>query len=222
MDPISPITSGGPLQGAAAAPTAPAISSDFETFLKMLAVQLENQDPLNPVDSADYAVQLATFSSVEQQVLTNELLGGLIAHQQVSGMTEFARWIGLEARAVAPANYDGSSAVELAPNPLTTADAAALVVFDASGTERARIDVAPTADPIFWNGDDGAGGQLPPGRYSFALENFAEGELIATDALETYGRVIEARNDNGRTILSFSGGLLVDASTVTGLREPPA
>ena len=46
------------------------ISSDFETFLRMLTVQLENQDPLDPTDSADYAMQLATFSGVEQQVLS--------------------------------------------------------------------------------------------------------------------------------------------------------
>ena len=45
------------------------LSSDFETFLKMLTTQMQNQDPLNPVDSTDYATQLATFSSVEQQVL---------------------------------------------------------------------------------------------------------------------------------------------------------
>ena len=55
--------------------TAPnVISSDFETFLKMLTVQMENQDPLNPTDSSEYAMQLATFSGVEQQVLTNDLL----------------------------------------------------------------------------------------------------------------------------------------------------
>ena len=50
------------------------ISSDFETFLKMLTVQMKNQDPLNPVESTDYATQLATFSGVEQAVLTNDLL----------------------------------------------------------------------------------------------------------------------------------------------------
>ena len=38
------------------------ISADFETFLKMLTVQMQNQDPLNPVDSSDYATQLATFT----------------------------------------------------------------------------------------------------------------------------------------------------------------
>jgi len=40
------------------------VSSDFDTFLKMMTTQVQNQDPLNPVDSSDYAVQLATFSSV--------------------------------------------------------------------------------------------------------------------------------------------------------------
>ena len=35
------------------------ISSDFETFLKMLTAQLENQDPLNPLESQEFAGQLA-------------------------------------------------------------------------------------------------------------------------------------------------------------------
>ena len=62
--------------------TKPVLSSDFETFLKMLTVQLENQDPLNPVDSADYAVQLATFSGVEQQVQTNYSAGSRMRRTQ--------------------------------------------------------------------------------------------------------------------------------------------
>ncbi|MFV2001871.1 MAG: flagellar hook capping FlgD N-terminal domain-containing protein, partial [Paracoccaceae bacterium] len=53
------------------------VNSDFETFLKLLTTQLKNQDPLKPVDSSDFAVQLATFSSVEQQVKTNDLLTSL-------------------------------------------------------------------------------------------------------------------------------------------------
>jgi len=38
----------------------------FETFLKMLTAQIQNQDPMNPIASSDDAIQLATFSSVEQ------------------------------------------------------------------------------------------------------------------------------------------------------------
>ena len=75
---------------AAAGSSAKAISSDFETFLKMLTVQMQNQDPLNPVDSSDYAVQLATFSGVEQQAQTNDLLKGLTALD--GGEAEWRRW----------------------------------------------------------------------------------------------------------------------------------
>jgi len=64
------------------------ISSDFETFLIMLTTQMENQDPLNPIESSDYAVQLATFSSVEQQVLTNDLLGTLSEQMGPMGMAQ--------------------------------------------------------------------------------------------------------------------------------------
>jgi flagellar basal-body rod modification protein FlgD len=40
-----------------------------EDFLKMLIVQLENQDPLNPMEGTDFTAQIAQFSSLEQ--LTN-------------------------------------------------------------------------------------------------------------------------------------------------------
>ena len=92
------------------------ISSDFETFLRMLTVQMQNQDPLNPVDSSDYAVQLATFSGVEQQVLTNDLLRGLAAQNGTAGLAQMANWVGMEARAVGAAYFNGAP-VTIAPEP---------------------------------------------------------------------------------------------------------
>ena len=72
------------------------ISSDFDTFLKMLTAQMQNQDPLNPMDSTDYATQLATFSGVEQQARTNELLTNLGSQMAVLGMSQLAGWVGQE------------------------------------------------------------------------------------------------------------------------------
>lgn len=66
------------------------IISDFDTFLRMLTVQMQNQDPLNPVDSTDYATQLATFSQVEQAVLTNDLLKSLTTQLTSSGLADMA------------------------------------------------------------------------------------------------------------------------------------
>ena len=93
---LSPVTSAKPTS----APRQ-AISADFDTFLKMLTTQMQNQDPLNPIDSADYAVQLATFSGVEQQMKTNQLLDDLASQFGVMGMSQLAAWVGQEARAAA-------------------------------------------------------------------------------------------------------------------------
>ncbi len=51
---------------------------DYETFLKLLVTQMENQDPTAPMDSTDYIAQLATFSQVEQTIQTNNKLDDLI------------------------------------------------------------------------------------------------------------------------------------------------
>jgi flagellar basal-body rod modification protein FlgD len=70
------------------------ISSDFDTFLKMLTAQIQNQDPLNPIDSTDYAVQLATFASVEQQTLANQKRVALAGLMAVQGRANLAPGVG--------------------------------------------------------------------------------------------------------------------------------
>ena len=105
MTSIETIGTRPPVQAAQPAP-APVINSDFETFLKMLTTQLKNQDPLNPIESSDFAVQLATFSSVEQQVMTNDLLTGLSGQMGQMGMAQLASWVGMEERAPMPAQFD--------------------------------------------------------------------------------------------------------------------
>ena len=194
------------------------ISSDFETFLKMLSTQLQNQDPLNPVDSADYAVQLATFSSVEQQVLTNNLLEDLVGQIQMSGMTELASWVGMEALSTAGATYEGAP-VTLLPDPPAAADEAVLVVRDASGSVVLREDVPLGATEYQWNGETITGFPANYGSYTFELESSAEGELLSIDPVPSYGQVVEARRDGTDTMLILSGGGVVSSQDVLGLRR---
>ena len=194
-------------------------TSDFQTFLKMLTVQMQNQDPLNPIESTDYAVQLATFSGVEQQVQTNQLLNSMATQFGLMGMSQLAGWVGQEARAAAPVWYSGTP-VTLSPNPAVTADAAVLVVKDAQGNLVSREDMPASTDPYQWFGADAGGDPLPEGKYTLQLESWRDGELIQTDPVEYYGRVIEARGGSGGTRLVFEGGIEVDATAITALRVP--
>jgi flagellar basal-body rod modification protein FlgD len=52
---------------------------NYESFLQLLVAQMKNQDPTQPTDSGEYLSQLASFSSVEQAIQTNEKLDALLA-----------------------------------------------------------------------------------------------------------------------------------------------
>lgn len=193
------------------------VSSDFQTFLTMLTTQLQNQDPLNPVDSSDFAVQLATFSGVEQQVRGNQLLESLAAQLGVMGMAQLSGWVGMEARAVAPVAFDGQP-VALSPQVAATADRAVLVVRDARGAEVQRQDLTLPAAPLDWAGTGTDGRTLPAGQYTFEVESFSGDSLLAITPVETFSRVIEARVEGGQTLLVLEGGVEVPATGITGLR----
>ncbi len=196
------------------------ITSDYMTFLRMLTVQMQNQDPLNPIESSDYAVQLATFSGVEQQVRTNELLTQMATRFQQFGMAEMAGWIGKEARSDAPVHYDGSP-VTLMPTPVAEATRAVLVVKDAQGNLVAREEIPVSASPYQWLGAGADGMPLLPGAYSIALESLKGEEVIGTRPVEHYALVTEVRSGTEGTKLVLEGGLEVAASSVSALRDVP-
>jgi len=223
MDPLTGIATGPGATGRATLSAAPgasgALSSDFETFLRMLTTQMRNQDPLNPVESADFAVQLATFSSVEQQVQTNELLSGLGTQMATLGMGQFPGWIGLEAEARAPVRFTGDPVtVEARVDP--RADAAQLVVTDAQGEEVARAVLPAESGPLLWDGHDALGQPLPAGHYTLAVRSLAGGQTIASHDAHMRARVVETRLEGGEVRLVLENGQSVAPAEVVGLRPP--
>ena len=192
-------------------------NSDFETFLRMLTVQMQNQDPLNPIDSADYAVQLATFSGVEQAVRTNQLLESMQSQFGLLGMAQLAGWVGQEARAAAAVFVDGTP-VTLSPDPAAAADRAVLVVSDDQGRVLSREDLPVSAAPYEWTGTDATGTALPQGIYTLTLESYFSDVMLESRPVEYYAQILEARGGVNGTRLVLRGGIEVPAESVTALR----
>jgi flagellar basal-body rod modification protein FlgD len=193
--------------------------TDYQMFLKMLTAQATNQDPLNPIDSSDYATQLATFSGVEQQVKTNDLLTALAAQLGTSGMAEMAAWVGKEARAPVAANFTGTP-ITIAPNPASSADHVDLIVKDAAGVEVQRLPIAVSANTIEWAGVGANGTPLPNGTYSFTVESSLGGQVLLSEPADVYSTIQEVRSEGGQTILILSGGIAVSSTLVSALRDP--
>ncbi|RFP86538.1 flagellar biosynthesis protein FlgD [Rhodobacteraceae bacterium 63075] len=194
------------------------LNSDFQTFLEMLTVQATNQDPLNPMESSEYASQLASFSSVEQQVKTNDLLGALGEQLGASTLSQLSSWVGMEARSIAPVTFDGTPQT-LHPLLATQADEAYLVVYDENGNEVQRLQVDLGAESVEWAGVDDTGAPFADGAYRFEIENFANGESLGTSPVESYQRVEEAQMLDGQVVLILEGGQPIFSSDVVAIRD---
>lgn len=195
------------------------ITSDFDTFLQLLTAQMENQDPLDPMKSEDFTAQLATFSGVEQQVLTNQLLESMAAKLGSNDLAQMAGWVGNDVRAEMPARFDGTP-VQIDPNMPIAGSRHQFAVYDANGAEVFRSAANADGTPFLWSGETNAGGVAASGTYTFQIESFQDGELVATDPVQTYGRVLEARAGRDGMMLVFAGGIEVPADAATALRAP--
>ncbi len=88
--PVSPTAPGANVAANATEQLSPE-TLDYDAFLRLLVAQMENQDPLEPQSDTEYIAQLATFSNVEQNILTNERLEQLLS---VGAATDAASLIG--------------------------------------------------------------------------------------------------------------------------------
>jgi flagellar basal-body rod modification protein FlgD len=120
--------------GAAAALTGASDPNPQDRFLKLLVAQMQNQDPLNPMDNAQVTSQMAqiqTVSGIDQLNTTVQGLNGQFAQlQALSGASLVGRDVLIDGnRMVADSNGVGHGGFELA----SQADQVKLEVLDASG-----------------------------------------------------------------------------------------
>ncbi len=195
------------------------LSSDYETFLLMLTTQLENQDPTDPADADELAVQLATFSGVEQQTLTNDLLSSLLDQSRVTNLSQLGGWVGMEVLAPGPVGFEGTP-IELALTVPNLADEAELVAYDSTGAVIHREAIDSTSETITWAGTSVSGELFPSGLYRFELEASRSGEPLQSGEVEAYRKVTEVRSDATGNKLTMAGGEQIDAGSVTALRAP--
>src|SRR5262245_44035848 len=92
---VSPVTPSSTAATASAAASAQQqLSTNFDSFLTLLTTQLQNQDPLQPMDSNQFTQQLVEFSQVEQQINSNKNLESLISLTKNQASVNAVSYIG--------------------------------------------------------------------------------------------------------------------------------
>ncbi|MCX7264768.1 MAG: hypothetical protein NT035_05035 [Burkholderiales bacterium] len=147
-----------------------------QNFLKMLTVQLQNQDPLNPMDNAAMTSQLASLNTVDGINKLNTAVNSLVAQMQSANFMNLSSSVGKTALAAGSQVYFTGNAVSLAAKLDTPTSSLNAVIRDSNGQVVSQFDFGTTASGVsdfIWDGADDAGNKVSPGLYSL--------ELTATD-----------------------------------------
>jgi flagellar basal-body rod modification protein FlgD len=203
------------------------LSSDFNDFLQLLTTQLQNQDPLSPMDSTQFTAQLVAFTGVEQQIGTNSKLDTLIGVDQGNQLASSANFIGDTVQAPSSSIWLDSSGVasEIGYNLPSTASAVTITITDSSGNT-VSSGSGPTTQGqniVTWNGQDGNGNALSSGVYTVSVSALDQSQQpmtgITTSIIGTVTNV--TTSSTGSTDLSI-GSVSVPLSTVTSVQKPSA
>ncbi|AGH98455.1 flagellar hook assembly protein FlgD [Micavibrio aeruginosavorus] len=170
----SDVTLTGTAQSAASTQTQSIkLAEDFSQFLTLLTTQLQNQDPLNPMDSTEFTNQLVQFSQVEQAINTNQKLDDLLSLQLGSISSVALGYVGMDVTYTsAEMNWDGAKPVDIFYNMESDASVAKINIYDEEG-ELVRSMEAPRTSgyhEVQWDGKDNSGQALPVGTYTVKVD----------------------------------------------------
>jgi flagellar basal-body rod modification protein FlgD len=144
------------------------LAGNFQTFLTLLTTQLQNQNPLDPLDTNQFTQQLVQFAGVEQQLKTNDQLTSLVSLQQTAQSTQALGFVGKTAV------VDGSTTnlVNSATSwnlSVPTDSNVAITIANSTGQNVFSGTYPVTAgdnQAFAWDGKGNDGTQWPDGKYT--------------------------------------------------------
>ncbi|MBI1251719.1 MAG: hypothetical protein GC189_09635 [Alphaproteobacteria bacterium] len=148
------------------------LTDNYETFLVLLTAQLQNQDPLSPLDSNQFTQQLVQYSQVEQQIRTNDQLESLIGQSRAASAGAALGYLGREAVIDSDLSALSNGAARWTYELGDYADAVDLEVRDANGRTVFSTTAAPgTGERAFsWDGRTAAGQTAADGVYQLVVK----------------------------------------------------
>ena len=194
-----------------------------EEFLKLLIVQLSQQDPLNPQDSTEFVSQLATFTSLERLVNIEEGLGLVALASTATNSTLATGFIGKHVEIVGDEiGYSGRGTTEL--NFALDGDAAEveIEITNEDGEVVKTIQTTGTlgSNTVVWDGKTDDGENAPTGQYTFSVTKAVDGEgNDITATTKNIHRVTSVTFFNGYPELVLSNGKSVKLSEVMAVVE---
>lgn len=206
-------------QSSASSAATQQFGEEFNNFIKLLTAQVQNQDPLSPMDSTQFVDQLATFSSLEQQVQTNSSLGGISSLIGDLHTMFASEWLGetvtIESSWVP---YTGSEIRYLTNSP-DGADSAYLTVRNSDGELIWSEQLDSDSSVHTWNGQTNSGETIAEDElFEFSIDYYKGSEYISLGAPQLITTITEVGSENGTLRFGTSSHLSADLYSVTKYR----
>jgi flagellar basal-body rod modification protein FlgD len=147
------------------------LAKNFDDFLKLLTVQLKNQDPTSPMETNEFTNQIVQFSQVEQQINTNKNLEALISLNKNVGVSNALSYVDKVVKAESDSfNLKSKQSYISYDLPEAATDVTISIT-----TENGRVlksmkgDLTKGEHKISWDGKDAQGNDVADGQYKLNI-----------------------------------------------------
>ena len=197
------------------------LNEDLNRFLTLLVTQLQNQDPLDPLDATEFTSQLVQFASVEQQIFQNSNLEKLLNLQETNQISQMVDFIGKRVEYVGQelslekgnAEFSYVTPSGVVDANVNISNSAGLNVFFAKG------DTTAGKHTVIWDGVDKNGNQQSDGKYSVLVSGTdPQGNLVTIEHLMV-GSVSGAGVEESQVKLFIGENIIIDQETIISVRK---
>jgi flagellar basal-body rod modification protein FlgD len=207
---------------AAGANASQQLAGNFNTFLQLLTTQLQNQNPLDPLDTNQFTQQLVEFASVEQQIDMNTNLQSLITMQQTTEATSALQLVGSTITVGGNSATLSNATSTPATWSLTTSTPAnaTVTVTNSSGSTAysGTLSLNAGTQSFTWNGQGSNGQTWPEGVYTLSVKATGANGQAVTVSTQVQG-VVSGVNLNSNPPTLKVNGQNVQISQVTAISQ---
>ena len=185
--------------------TSKGIADNFQTFLTLLTTQLQNQNPLDPLDTNQFTQQLVQFAGVEQQLKSNDQLKQLIAIEKSAQSTQALVYVGNTVAVDGSKTQFNKSATWNLVSPQATSATITITTATGQTAYSGNFNLSQGNASFVWAGKGNDGTQWPAGTYTLtATGKDSKGNPIAIST-EVQGMVDSVDLTASPPLLSIGG-----------------
>ena len=187
-------------------------------FLRLLTVQLQNQDPMNPMQSAEMTSQLAQLNMVDGINTMNKNITSMISQMQTSSFLNQASTVGKSALVNSNTiKFDGTNPVVIGANFASPVTSTNIKITDSNGTVVMDHNAGSSPQGIsnlFWDGLDANGQPLSAGTYYLQVSGLSGSNTITAQTLVASPVMAVGRNGTELSLTLADGRKVAPADVV--------